>query len=177
MTAEELLRLPSGQWRYELVQGELRRMSPSGHVHGKVAMRIGSRLAVFVNEHRLGETYGAETGCILSRDPDTVRAPDASFVAAARLSQMELPPTGYFPGAPDLAVEVTSPSDSYSEVEEKVATWLEAGCRVVVVLDPQRRAGKLYCGGGEELALAAADTLSVPELLPGWSVRLSDILD
>lgn len=69
MTAEELLRLPSGQWRYELVQGELRRMSPSGHVHGKVAMRIGSRLAVFVDEHRLGETYGAETGFILSRDP------------------------------------------------------------------------------------------------------------
>lgn len=90
---------------------------------------------------------------------------------------MELPPTGYFPGAPDLAVEVTSPSDSSSEVEEKVATWLEAGCRVVVVLDPQRRAGRLYRRGGEELALAAADTLSVPELLPGWSVRLSDLLD
>jgi Uma2 family endonuclease len=140
------------------------------------ALRIGSRLAIFVDEHRLGDTYGAKTGFLLSRNPDTVRAPDASFVSAARLAQIELPPTGYFPGAPDLAVEVTSPSDSYGEVEEKVAAWLHAGC-VVVVLDPQRRAGRVYRGDRDMQTLAVADALELPDLLPGWSVRLSDIFD
>jgi Uma2 family endonuclease len=154
MTADDLLRLPSDGWLYELVRGELRRVSPPGHQHGRVAAEILTRITEFVREGRLGETYAAETGFLLRRAPDTVRAPDAAFVSASRLASILLPPGGYFPGPPDLAVEVTLPSDTYSEVEEKVASWLEAGCRVVVVLDPQRQTAKVYRPHGEVLALA-----------------------
>ena len=85
MTAEELLLLPRGTWRYELVDGELRQMTPGGHVHGSIAAEFLGHLAPFVRAHRLGLTYAAETGFPLRRDPDTVRAPDAAFVMAAKL--------------------------------------------------------------------------------------------
>src|SRR5512145_1455571 len=119
-TAEELLRLTSGTWRYELVRGELRTMTPSGHVHRRVAALVAARLVSFVEEHVLGVVYGAETGFILSRTPDTVRAPDAAFVTRARLDATPLSDEGYFPGALDLAVEVLSPSDRPTEIDEKI---------------------------------------------------------
>lgn len=175
MTAEALLLLPRGSARYELVRGELQTMTPSGHVHGKVAARIAARLVAFVEQYDLGLAYGAETGFILRRSPDTVRAPDAAFVTAARLAATPLSPQGYFPGAPDLAVEVTSPSDTNTEVEEKVAAWLEAGCRAVVVLNPDRNTAHVYGSGLDVQFLSVSDQLSLPDLLPGWSVPLDDL--
>ena len=175
MTAEELLLLPRGTWRYELVSGELRQMTPGGHVHGAIAAEVLGHLAPFVRARRLGQTYAAETGFLLRRKPDTVRAPDASFVTAATLQSAPLSDHGFFPGAPDLALEVLSPSDTYSEVEEKVAEWLAAGTQVVVVLDPRRKVATVYRRGNDVLTLEATDTLTVPDLLPGWSVALSDI--
>ena len=104
MTAEELLRLPTGMGeRYELVLGELKIMSPAGSRHGRIASRVNSLLDQAVRQGGLGATFGAETGFILSRNPDTVRAPAAAFVAASRVPAAGLP-EGYFPGAPDLAV-------------------------------------------------------------------------
>src|SRR5947209_13851353 len=116
MTAEDLLRLPRGTERYELLRGELHRMSPTGHTHGKVAARVTGSLSPFVEEHDLGEVYAAETGFTLRRNPDTVRAPDVAFVTAARVLALQPAGEGFFSGAPDLAVEVVSPSDSYSEI-------------------------------------------------------------
>ncbi|MGH9385743.1 MAG: Uma2 family endonuclease [Vicinamibacterales bacterium] len=174
MTADQLLLLPRGGTRHELVKGELRTMTPSGHVHGKVAARVAARLVSFVEEHDLGLAYGAETGFILRRSPDTVRAPDAAFVTAARLAAMSLSPHGYFPGAPDLAVEVTSPSDTRGEVDEQVAAWLEAGCRVVVVLEPERKVATVY-RPGDVRSLGISDHLSLPDLLPGWSAPLEEL--
>ena len=175
VTADELLRLPRGTARYELVNGELSQMSPSGHVHGKVAARVGAKLVSFVESQGLGEAYAAETGFLLRHDPDTVRAPDAAFVSSATLAAREIPDAGFFPGAPDLAIEVVSPSDAYTEVEQKVSEWLEAGTQVVVVLDPRRKTGRVYRSGSEVLSLGPSDTLSVPELLAGWTVPLSDL--
>jgi len=111
-TADELLRLPDDGYRYELVRGELRKMSPAGSRHGVVAAAIIGSLAPFVREHSLGKVFTSETGFLIQRDPDTVRAPDCAFVQTERF--IDTP--GYFPGAPDLAVEVISPGDSYSEV-------------------------------------------------------------
>jgi Uma2 family endonuclease len=175
MTAEQLLELPRGAWRYELIEGELRRMSPAGHVHGAVAMRIGARLASFVEEHRLGVAYAAETGFILARNPDTVRAPDAAFLSNATLERLAPTGAGYFPGAPDLAVEVISPDDSKREVQEKVTEWLRAGTKVVIVLDPSRTSADAHSSDGDVQSLHADGRLTVPELLPGWSVPMREL--
>ena len=113
ISADELLRNPPKQ-RCELVRGELVFMSPAGSSHGWVMINITVPLAVFVKTHKLGYAFGAETGFLIERDPDTVRAPDVSFVRNSRVAGT--PTTGFFPGPPDLAVEVLSPSDSASEV-------------------------------------------------------------
>ena len=175
MTAEELIRLPRGQHRYELVDGELRVMTPAGHNHGRVAMRIGSRLSVFVEAHDLGQAYAAETGFILRRKPDTVRAPDASFVSHARLLEIGSLPTGFFPGPPDLAIEVISPSDEATPIAEKIADWLTAGCRAIVSIDPDLRQATVHRPDGSVERIDQFSILTVSEVLPGWSVALLDI--
>jgi Uma2 family endonuclease len=174
-TAEELLTLPRGRWRYELVSGVLRQMTPAGHVHGMVAARIGARLSAFVERHTLGEVYAAETGFFLRRAPDTVRAPDAAFVTTAHLQATSLSSDGYFSGPPDLAVEVVSPSDRPADVDAKIADWLDAGCQVVVRLDPRRAEATVHRANVEMEILSPPDDLVVPDLLPGWSVALSDL--
>jgi Uma2 family endonuclease len=175
MTADELLLLPSGRWRYEIVRGELRRMSPSGHTHGKVAMRVGARLAAFVEAQGLGEAYAAETGFILQRSPDTVLAPDAAFVTTETLRATSLTDRGYFPGAPTLAVEVISPDENRREVAAKVAQWIAAGRHAVVVLNPRTSVATVHRPNAEVVTLGVTDCLSLPDLLPGWSLALNEI--
>ena len=130
MTADDLLRMPDDGFRYELVKGELRKMAPAGHEHGRVAIRFSWRLAQHVETNDLGAVYAAETGFLISTNPDTVRAPDVAFVSRKRIEGVKKA-EGYWPGAPDLAVEVVSPGDTYTEVEEKAIEWLEAGTLMV----------------------------------------------
>ena len=118
MTADELLMLPDDGKCHELVEGVLIEMSPAGRTHGRTAMRVGAILFNFVHQRDRGEVFAAETGFILSTNPDTVRAPDAAFVAAERLPTGDLP-DGYLQLAPDLVVEVVSPSDTASELQSK----------------------------------------------------------
>ena len=112
-TADQLLEAP-GLGRCELLRGELVMMPPAGFEHGRIEMAISAPLACFVKEHSLGVVTGAETGFLIGRDPDTVRAPDVAFVRAKRVPAT--PTTGFFEGAPDLAVEVLSPNDRASEL-------------------------------------------------------------
>ena len=130
MTADELLTLPHNGYRFELIKGELYQMPPAGSQHGRIALKIGWRLAQYVEENGLGETYAAETGFIIDTAPDTVRAPDASFVSKERADALGA--EGFFPGAPDLAIEVVSPNDRPVEVEDKALDWLHAGTRMVL---------------------------------------------
>lgn len=174
-TAAEFIQLPRSMGRYELVRGQLRAMTSPGHVHGRVAARIGARLFMFVEANQLGVVYAAETGFRLERDPDTVRAPDAAFVSSARLSEILVPSEGYLQGAPDLLVEVLSPSDRPRQVEEKTANWLACGCRAVIILDPATSSAEVHRPGGLVEHFAADAELSVPEVLPGWSASLRDI--
>lgn len=138
VTAEELLRKPDDGFRYELVEGELRKTPPAGSDHGYIALRVASRLERHVTANALGRAYAAETGFLIARDPDTVRAPDAAFVSRERVEKAGHV-MGYWPGAPDLAVEVTSPSDTHTEVMEKALAWLKARSHMVLVVDPSQR--------------------------------------
>lgn len=135
-TADELFQA-SGLGRCELVRGELFMMSPAGFEHGQIAGLLCLRLGQYVENRALGTVTGAETGFLISRSPDTVRAPDVAFIRAERLPSA--PIRGFFPGAPDLAVEVLSPNDVPREVAAKTREWLDAGCRAVWVIDPLAR--------------------------------------
>ena len=173
-TADELLRMPEDGFRYELIAGELRKMTPAGGKHGRIAMRTGRSLANHVESNDLGAVYAAETGFRIASTPDTVRAPDAAFVRKERADELgEI--EGFLPGAPDLAVEVVSPGDTYSEVVEKAFDWLEAGSRLVVVVDPRRRSVTLYRSRDDIRILAGDDVLDGGDVVPGWRVPVREL--
>jgi Uma2 family endonuclease len=173
-TADELYRLPADGRRYQLVRGELRQMAPAGNEHGKVTVRLTWRLAQHVEEYGLGVVFAAETGFRIGANPDTVRAPDVAFVAQARIDEVG-PIDGYWPGAPDLVVEVVSPNDRYTDVEEKTTDWLEAGTRIVLIVNPRKRIVTVYRSLTDIAILTACDTLSGGDVVPGWTVQVGDI--
>jgi Uma2 family endonuclease len=174
MTAEELMRLPRGQFRYELIDGELKQMSPSGHTHGRIAMRLSAPLAVYVGENELGEVYAAETGFKLKSNPDTVRAPDLSFITQKRVDEVG-ETKGYWRGAPDLAVEVLSPGDVVSEVEQKVGEWLDAGSRLVWVVSPKMRTVTVYRSRTDIEILTEKDSLDGGVVVPGFAYPITKL--
>ena len=175
MTADELLRLPDRGLRYELIDGELHEMPPAGGDHGFVGGSVLRRLGVFLDQHPEigGALFAAETGFRLSRDPDTVRAPDVAYVSQARLPLARVP--GYPELAPDLVVEVVSPNDTASEVQAKVEQWLRAGVLVVWVLYPGNHSGMVYGADGTGHLLHADDSLRGEPVLPGFNCRLSEL--
>ena len=170
MTADELLAMPDDGRRHELVRGELITMSPAGTRHGRVASRLMVSLTAFVNPKRLGEVFPPDTGFVIAQGPDTVRAPDVSFVSAERMVNTEK----YFPGPPDLAVEVVSPNDTYSEVEAKVREYIAAGTRMVIVVNPRNETATITTPWGVT-QLTAADTLTGGDVVPGWSLPLREL--
>lgn len=174
MTAEDLLQLPDDGFRYELLQGELRQMTPAGSEHGATALKFSWRFAQFVETHHLGMTFVAETGFKIATNPDTVRAPDLAFVRSERIPESGLP-RGYFPGAPDLAVEVVSPGDTVYEVEEKIEEWLAAGAQLVWIVNPRRRTVNVHRSDREERTLRENDVLDGEEVVPGFTLRVAEI--
>jgi len=149
-------------------------MSPAGFEHGSIVMNVTLALGGFVKQHRLGRVAGSETGFRISRDPDTVRAPDVAFVRAERVPAE--PVRGYFQGAPDLAVEILSPNDLASQVLDKVHQWLEAGCLIVWVVDPERKTVTVYEAPDRAVTLAEGDELSGGDLLPGLRLPVAELL-
>jgi Uma2 family endonuclease len=174
MTADELLRLPRGRFRHELVKGELRQMSPAGHNHGRIVMEIAVPLGQYVKSKQLGRVYAAETGFKIQSSPDTVRAPDVAFVRQERVQEVGST-TGYWIGAPDLAVEVVSPNDTVSEVEEKVAEWLEARTGMVWVVSPKLKTVTVYRSLTDIVTLTEKDMLDGGEVVPGFQIPVADI--
>ena len=175
ITAEELFAMPDdGYHRYELVRGELRTMPPPGAYHGKSASRVGRRLADHVDDNDLGEVYISEVGFLIGSNPDHVRAPDIAFVRREREEEVgEV--HGYFPGAPDLAIEVISPHDRYPEVDEKVNDWLEAGTRMVIVINPRRREVRIHTPLADAIVLTPGDTLDGGDVVPGWRIPVRTV--
>ncbi len=174
MTAQELLEYSHEPYRTELLAGRLVEMEPADALHGLVAARIGQLLANHVRAHGLGEVFGAETGFHLVSDPDTVRAPDASFVSRERVAEIGIP-NEFWPGPPDVAFEVTSPGDRRGEVESKTRSWLQAGAQAVVVVDPRRRTAVVHRAGGSSRVLSAGERLDLDDVLPGFSPPVHDL--
>src|SRR5690348_3741679 len=175
VTADELLRMPRDGFRYELVKGELIKMAPPGDEHGVVTMNFGWRLGQHVKLNNLGAAYG-EVGFLISSNPDTVRAPDAAFVCKERIEETGIL-KGYRPGAPDLAVEVISPNDTYAEVQEKALEWLAAGTRMVIVLNPRKRNATIYRSLTHITILNEDDVLDIDDVVKGFKVRVKDIFE
>jgi Uma2 family endonuclease len=137
-------------------------------------MRIAAHLFQHVEAHHLGTVYAAETGFQLTQDPDTVRPLDVAFVSRQRceaVGEIE----GYWPGAPDVAVEVISPSDRYTDVEDKVVEWLEAGSRMVIVVNPRQRSVTVYHSRTDVVRLTEEDTLEGGEVIPGWQLPIREV--
>jgi Uma2 family endonuclease len=166
MTAEELAEMPEDGNRYELVDGELIAVAPSFARHGRIAGRVVVSLGSHVESRGLGAVLVADAGFVLRRGPDTVRAPDAAFVRKGRAIE-----DAFLQGAPDLAVEVVSSSDRYSEVDAKVREYLRAGCRMVVVIDPRNETATVHTPSAATL-LSIDDTIDGADVVPGWRLPL-----
>lgn len=174
VTADQLLRMPDDGHRYELIAGELKKMTPAGWRHGAAGGRLYALLARHVLEHDLGELFLAETGFLLARDPDTVRAPDIAFLRKERLSAAA-PGESFWPGPPDLAVEVVSPGDTLGEIDEKVQAWLAAGASMVWVVNPRWRSVTVYRSATDIKTLTEIDTLDGQDVVPGFRCPVAAI--
>lgn len=168
-TAEQLLRAQH-LGRCELIRGELRMLDLSGAEHGRVTARVLVALANHVDSRGLGAVY-PEIGFVLTRAPDTVRAPDVAFVRAERLTRVD----GYYDGPPDLAVEVVSFNDRPAYLQEKVAAWIAAGARTVWVVDPDARSVTVHEPRRKPRLLGERQTLRGGSALPGLEIPVASI--
>jgi Uma2 family endonuclease len=173
-TAQQLLEAPD-LGRCELIRGELILMAPTGLDHGWYEHKIAWVLGNFVHPRKLGRILVGEVGFILERNPDTVRAPDVAFLRADRVPPGGM--AGFFPGAPDLAVEILSPDDRRGEIQAKVNVWLAAGCSLVWVINPQKKILQIHHRKRNTVTLTSKDTLTAEELLPGFSLPLAELFE
>jgi Uma2 family endonuclease len=173
-TADELFAMPDDGVRHELLRGELRELTKPGFEHGRVAATVGALLFIHARQTGTGVTVAAETGCLLARDPDTVRAPDAAFISKKRADEVGQT-VKFWPGAPDLAVEVVSPSDTFHEVEDKALEWLAAGAIAVLVIDPAKQTATVYRGKGDARVYDIGEIVDLSDAVPDFSVAVAEL--
>lgn len=175
VTAEQFWEMPEipGK-RFELVDGELVEMSTAGPLHNLIVAVLNNMLYTFVARRNLGLVYGDNTSYLLRRNPDRIRIPDISFIAWAQIPVDNLP-EAFWSIAPDLAVEVVSPTDRVEDVQRKVADYLESGVRLVWVLWPDDRLVRVHTRGTPSRELSADDELDGGEVLPGFRVRVGEL--
>jgi len=167
----EQLQAEHPEYRMELVSGQVNVMSPSGYESDEVSIELAAQLRNWVRPRKLGRVTGSSAGFILP-NADT-RAPDVSFVRAERLRES---PRRFAELAPDLMVEVKSPTDNLLTLREKVQNFLALGTQVGIVINPETHTVEVYRPGDEVAELLGdGDFLQVPELLPGWSVAIADL--
>ena len=173
LSADELLHLHLPHKRTELVRGVLVVREPPGGRHGRLTAELARVIANHAVEQGLGTVYAGDTGFTLARHPDTVRGPDLAFVSKVRVPDAD--PTGYLELGPDLVVEILSPGNRPGDVLAKVADWLNAGTRLVWVIDPQRRQARVYRQDGSGASVNEEEKLEGEDVLPGLSISLSQL--
>lgn len=173
MTAEEFMELPDDGYRYELINGELERMPPPGLPHGRMQARLLAPLGQFVWDHDLGEVFG-EVGVKLTSNPDTVLAADVTFITKQRLREAG-DISGYWPGPPDLAVEVLSPSDRPSKVNARISLWFAHGVKQLWIVNQKSRTVTVHRSPSDATTFCGSDDLEAQDLLPGFRLSLDRI--
>ena len=173
LTAEEFWLLPDTEMQRSLVRGEVVETMPPGGRHGATASLFSNRVQVWSIEHRAG-IVGVESGFVLGRNPDVVRGPDVYFVRADRVPPEGLP-DAFWELAPDLAVEVVSPSETANDMREKVQDYLDAGTALVVVIYPKTRELVAHTPDGLARTFRGDETFAAPDVLPGFSCRVAEL--
>ncbi|HLY32693.1 MAG TPA: Uma2 family endonuclease [Ktedonobacterales bacterium] len=176
LTAEDFAALPTKGMRLELVRGEIQAMAPAFGDHGAVAMTLSGYVTHYVQSKKLGKVYAAETGFLIARNPDTVRAPDFAFIQASRVTPAATA-AFWIPVIPDLVIEVVSSGDRPRAVTEKVNMWLDVGVRLVWVVYPAQREVIAYRPGQPEQHLSADDALDGFDVLPGFTAPVAEIFE
>ena len=176
VTAEEFFRMPDDNYSYELIRGRLIQMPKPSPRHGYVATSIGVALYTFVKAHDLGVVLTNEVGFMLASDPDTVRAPDISFLRRDRIPATGLPDF-FWAGAPDLAIEVRSKTDRWSDILEKVDEYLRFGTQLVWVIDPKRLEAIVFRPGTQPITLTCVDELDGSDIVPGFRFPVSRLFE
>ena len=176
LTADDLLRLYSEGIRGELIRGVLHETMASGEEHGEIVMNLGIILGGFVKPRRLGRLVASDVGVRLERDPDTVREPDLAFISTEK-RPLGVRNTGYIEVAPDLVVEIVSPSDRPADVAEKARMWLSYDTGLVWVVYPETRTVGVHRADAPDIMLREDDTLDGGSALPGFSCTVRDMFD
>ena len=170
-TVEDLEQLEDDGLFYEIDEGELITLSPGNRTQGRIEQRLNFRLARYLDTHAVGELFPSDVSFVLQKNPTIVRSPDIAFVRAARdLGN----PDKFIEGAPDLAIEIISPSERPSAIKRKIGQYLEHGAAVVWVVYFNPEEMHIYDSTGERV-LRTGDVLEVPALLPGFSLPLAEI--
>ena len=176
LSAEDLLRRYSRGLRCELIRGVFCETMAAGQEHGEIVINLGTALANFVKPRRLGRLMASDTGIRLERDPDTVREPDLAFISADKLP-LNVRNPGYSDTVPDLVVEIVSPEDRPSAVNDKALMWRRYGVRLVWVVDPDTRTIEVHRESGVMITLTEDDTLDGDVVLPGFRCAVSMVFD
>ncbi len=174
MTADQLARTSIPGKVLELIRGRLMVREPPGTSHGAVSANMAFELSAFVRRERLGQVFAQDTGFKIGRDPDTVCGPDVAFVSEERLDR--IPEEGYAELAPDVVVEVLSPSDRPGDALAKIGDWLAAGTRLVWLIDPRSREARIFRAYGSVAVIGEDGALDGEDVLPAFFCRLATVL-
>ena len=175
VSAEEFARIPDDDCQYELVEGRVVRVSLPGGVHGALTTRMAILLGQWVEAHGLGAVM-SPAGFRLATNPDTVRGPDVAFIRRERIPETGLP-EGFWPGPPDLAIEIRSPGDRPSEILAKVDDYLTRGVQLVWVVDPRSKTVTVYRRLLPPVTRGLEETLDATDVVPGFVCEVRRIFD
>jgi Uma2 family endonuclease len=173
-TLEQLARMPEDELRHEIDEGELIEMTRPKRRHGRLQARIARLLGAHVENRQLGEVL-TESGFVLQRNPDTLRGPDVAFVRAERLAG--LAEDEWIEGAPDLVVEIVSPSDTARQMGRKVQQYLAAGTRAVWIVYPDIQSVWVFESSGQGRLVEGDTVLSSPNAPPGFEIPVREIFE
>jgi Uma2 family endonuclease len=174
ITGEEFFRMPN-IGSAELIAGEIVTHMPTGHPHGFIENIIGALLYIYLKTNQIGRALTGEVGIYTRRNPDQIRAADVAFISHERLSQAN--EEGFLDVAPELIVEIMSPANTWTEAQEKLAEYFAIGVSIVWIVDPQLEQIHVYRSVEQFKLLQKQDELTSEEILPGFSVALTEIFD